>query len=139
MTSFCELNIIELSKAIREYENNKQDKVLQWMMFLDNPENKEVDQIMEENAEIKEAKEELDKISQDDLLRRMALKADLAKRDQEQLVYEAERDGKEKGKIEGKKEGKIETAKKLLQEGISLEVIMKATGLTKDEIMEEAD
>ena len=69
----------------------------------------------------------------------MALKADLAKRDQEQLVYEAERDGKEKGKIEGKKEGKIETAKKLLEEGISLEVIMKATGLTKDEIMEEAN
>ena len=69
------------------------------------------------------------------LLRRMALKADLAKRDQEQLVYEAERDGKEKGK----KEAKIETAKKLLEEGISLEVIMKVTGLTKDEIMEEAN
>ena len=139
LTSFCEISIIELPRAIKEYQENKQDGMLQWMMFLDNPENKEVDQIMEENAEIKEAKEELDKISQDDLLRRMALKADLAKRDQEQLVYEAERDGKEKGKIEGKKEGKIETAKKLLQEGISLEVIMKATGLTKDEIMEEAN
>ena len=139
LTSFCEISIIELSRAIKEYQENKQDGMLQWMMFLDNPENKEVDQIMEENAEIKEAKEELDKISQDDLLRRMALKADLAKRDQEQLVYEAERDGKEKGKIEGKKEGKIETAKKLLEEGISLEVIMKVTGLTKDEIMEEAN
>ena len=135
LTSFCEISIIKLPRAIKEYQENKQDGMLQWMMFLDNPENKEIDQIMEENAEIKEAKEELDKISQDDLLRRMALKADLDKRDQEQLVYEAERDGKEKGK----KEGKIETAKKLLEEGISLEVIMKVTGLTKDEVMEEAN
>ena len=40
------------------------------MMFLDNPEKKEVTKIMEENEEIKEAKEELEKISQDDILRR---------------------------------------------------------------------
>ena len=126
-----------MSKAIREYENNKQDKVLQWMMFLDNPENKEVAEIMEENEDIKEAKEELDKISQDDLLRRMALKADLAKRDQEQCMYEAERDGREQGKKEGEKKAKLEDAKKMLEEEITLEQVMRITGLTKEEIMED--
>jgi len=150
--------------------------MLQWMMFLDNPENKEVDQIMEENEDIKEAKDELDKISQDDLLRRMALKADLAKRDHEQLMYEAKRDGteqgfkigheegvrqglkegREKGLKEGREQGleqgreqgltqgreegerraKLETAKKLREEGIPLDIIIKATGLTEKEIME---
>ena len=62
---------------------------------------------MEENQNIKEAKEELDKISQDDILRRMALKAKLERMDYKQQLYEARRDGKaegeEKGKLIGKK------------------------------------
>ena len=33
LTSFCELHIIELPKAIEEYKNNKQDETLQWIMF----------------------------------------------------------------------------------------------------------
>ena len=70
------------------------------MMFLENPENKEVAKIMENNENIKEAKDELDKISQDDILRRMALKAELERMDQEQLLYEAKRDGKLEGKLE---------------------------------------
>lgn len=128
---------------------------------------------MEENEDIKEAKEELDKISQDDLLRRMALKADLAQRDYEQCMYEAKRDGRElgvkegrelglklgreegkqqgieegrkegreEGRKEGRKEGekraKLETAKKMLEEELTLEQIMRITGLTKEEIMED--
>ncbi|MCI9413319.1 MAG: Rpn family recombination-promoting nuclease/putative transposase, partial [Clostridia bacterium] len=49
LTNFCEISIIELPKAIKEYQKNKQNEMLQWMMFLDNPENKEVAEIMEEN------------------------------------------------------------------------------------------
>ncbi len=56
MTEFCELHIIELSKAIQEYQNNKENEMLQWMMFLDNPDNEEIVAIMEENKDIKEAK-----------------------------------------------------------------------------------
>ena len=56
MTEFCELHIITLPKAIQEYQNNKENAMLQWMMFLDNPENEEVAEIMEENKDIKEAK-----------------------------------------------------------------------------------
>ena len=100
LTPYLQIDIIELPKAIKEYENNKQDEVLQWMMFLENPENKEVAKIMENNENIREAKDELEKISQDDILRRMALKAELERMDQEQLLYEAKRDGKLEGKIE---------------------------------------
>ena len=101
LTSFCELNIIEMSKAIQEYENNKQDEMLQWMMFLDNPENKEVAEIMEENEDIKEAKEE--------------------------------------GMEEGEKKAKLETAQKMLEEELTLKQIMRITGLTKEEIMEDME
>ena len=38
------------------------------MMFLDNPDNEEIFEIMEENKDIKEVKKELDKITQDEIL-----------------------------------------------------------------------
>ncbi|OFX28022.1 MAG: hypothetical protein A2033_14615 [Bacteroidetes bacterium GWA2_31_9] len=41
---------------------------------------------------------------------------------------------KEEGKVEGKIEGKIEVARTGLKEGLSVEIIMKLTGMTKEEI-----
>ena len=126
LTSYFEICIIELPKAIREYKTNRENGVLQWMMFLENPEDVEVTKIMEENENIKEAKEELDRISQDDRLRRIAFKAELERMDHEQLMYEAKRDGK--------KEEKIQIAKNMLKEKVSIEFIIKVTGLSKEEV-----
>ena len=128
LTSYFEICIIELPKAIREYKTNRKNGALQWMMFLENPEDVEVTKIMEENENIKEAKEELDRISQDDRLRRIAFKAELERMDHEQLMYEAKRDGK--------KEEKIQIAKNMLQRGFSKQEIMDITGLTRKEIEE---
>ena len=143
LTQYLQFDIIAIGKAIEEYKKNKDDEVLQWMMFFENPEDAEVKRIMENNENIKEAKEELDEISRNDILRRMALKAEIERMDQEQRMYEARRDGRKEGKKEGKKEGikegekkaKLETAKKMLQEGINIETIIKITGLKKEEIL----
>jgi len=89
---------------------------------------------MEKNQDIKEAKEELDKISQDDILRRMALKAKLERMDHKQELYEAKRDGKAEGRTEGRLDGIKETALKMLEEKIDIELISKITGLTEEEI-----
>ena len=138
LTSYFEICIIELPKAIKEYKTNKENGALQWMMFLENPEDMEVTKIMEENENIKEAKEELDRISQDDILRRMAFKAELERMDYAQLMYEAKRDGKAEGraegKIEGAKEKEIQIAKNMLKEKANIEFIIKVTGLTQEEI-----
>ena len=138
LTSYFEICIIELPKAIKEYKTNKGNGALQWMMFLENPEDMEVTKIMEENENIKEAKEELDRISQDDILRRMAFKAELERMDHAQLMYEAKRDGKAEGraegKIEGAKEEKIQIAKNMLKKGINILDIAEITGLSKEEI-----
>ena len=134
LTPYLQIDIIELSKAIKEYEKDRENEMLQWMMFLENPENEEVAKIMENNENIKEAKQELDKISQDDILRRMALKAELERMDQEELIYEAKRDGKAEGIKEGKKEEQLEIAKKMLEKGINLETIVELTDLTIEEI-----
>jgi predicted transposase/invertase (TIGR01784 family) len=45
-----------------------------------------------------------------------------------------EEKGINKGKIEGKKEEKIETARKMLADGLPIETISKYTGLTTKEI-----
>jgi len=42
--------------------------------------------------------------------------------------------GLEEGIEQGEKKAKIETAKNLLKNGISLEIIMKSTGLSEEEI-----
>ena len=130
LTSYFEICIIELPKAIKEYKTNKENGALQWMMFLENPEDMEVTKIMEENENIKEAKEELDRISQDDILRRMAFKAELERMDHAQLMYEAKRDGKE----EGAKEKEIQIAKNMLQKRMNVQDIVEITGLTKEEV-----
>ena len=158
LTSYFQMVIIEVPKAIKEYEKDKSNAVLQWMKFLDNPEDMEVRKIMEENQDIKEAKEELDKISRDDRLRRMALKADLERMDQEQRIYEIKRDakkkieeakrdgkaegfvvGEKKGKAEGIKKEKQETALKMLQKQMDLKIIKEITGLTEEEIKKLKD
>ncbi|MEZ5038522.1 MAG: hypothetical protein R2828_01460 [Saprospiraceae bacterium] len=43
-------------------------------------------------------------------------------------------EGKIEGRIEGRKEGKIEVAIELKKNKIPVEIIMKSTGLTKEEI-----
>ena len=40
------------------YEKNGNNLISQWMMFLDNPNSKEVEKIMDKNEDIKKAKEE---------------------------------------------------------------------------------
>ena len=83
---------------------------------------------MEENKDIKEAKEELDEISKDEVLRRMALKAELERRDIGQIRYDAEQKGIKEGREEGRKEGREEGRK----EGRT-----EATKETKEEIVKK--
>lgn len=124
LTDYFQLVIIELPKAIKEYEVNKKDEILQWMMFLENPEGMEVAKIMKENKDIKEAKEELDRISQDDLVRRRILRAELERMDMEQI------------KEDTREETAIEIAKRMIQEKMSIDVIVKITQLSEKEVKE---
>ena len=124
LTDYFQLVIIELPKAIKEYEVNKKDEILQWMMFLENPEGMEVAKIMKENKDIKEAKEELDRISQDDLVRRKILRAELERMDMEQI------------KEDTREDTAIEIAKRMIQEKMPIDVIVKITQLSEKEVKE---
>ena len=129
LTDYFEIIIIEIPKVLKAYHKNPNDEVLQWMLFLDNPEKEEVTRIMEENKDIKEAKEELDRISQDDILRRKALNRTLEIADRLQLKKEAE-EALEKGK----KEKTNEIVKRMKDADLSIEQIAQIVKLKVDEV-----
>ena len=133
LTDYFEIVIIKIPKVVKAYQKTPNDEVLQWMLFLDNPEKEEVARIMEENKDIKEAKEELERISQDDILRRKALNRTLEIADRLQLKKEAE-EALEKGKNIGLKEKTNEVVIKLKEMNLPIEQIAKAVELNEEDV-----
>lgn len=121
LTDVLELYIIELPKFIKHKEN-KRKQMDSWLKFIENPEVVK----MSENAEINKAREELEKISNDKRERYLAELREKYIMDQKAIEYA--------GYYKGIKAGKIGVARKLLQQGIAIEVISQATGLPKEEI-----
>ena len=134
LTDYFEIIIIELPKVVKAYHKTPNDEVLQWMLFLDNPEKEEVSRIMEENKDIKEAKEELDRISQDDLLRRRVLNRTLEIADKLQMKKELEEAKKEAQ--QARENERKDIIKNLHKLNIPIEQISKAVNLSEKEIKE---
>ncbi len=87
-----------------------------------------------ENADesIKKAKEVLDEINEDEHEQYLAHL-------REKYIFERqgiEEAGFDKGVIQGSRKEKCEIAKKLKENNIDIEIIIKCTGLTKEEIEE---
>ena len=140
LTDKFELDIIELSK-IKGRENEK-DQLLDWLIFLENPESERVARKMEENENLKEAVEKLDRISEDEKMQRIIELREKAIRDEHAIYAKGVDDGIEKGiqkgfedgKEKGAREKQIEIAKKLLKSKVEIEIIIETTGLTEEEI-----
>ena len=126
LTDKIEIRIIELSKVREEYNKNKNNEKAQWMLFINNPNDREVLQVMKENKEIKEATEEVRKMSEDEKLRRLEYLREKAILD-ETSIYDA-------GIDKGIEQNKIEVVQKMLKENIEIEIIERIVGLSKEEI-----
>lgn len=129
MTNLFEIYIIELPKCKNNNTNNK--KLFEWIEFLKNPE--KLGEISM-SKEVKEAKECLEKISRNEeeirwaeLREKYILEINTAK-------VEAREDGFEEGIEKGEKETKKTIAKNMLKQKINIEMILKVTGLSKEEI-----
>lgn len=121
LTDFMKVDIIELSKIYKK-DVNKNDKLLDWIYFIDNPESEEVEKIMEENKGIKEAKNKLEEISNDEIMQRIADWREGAEHDKASI------------KLTAQNETKREIAKKMLKDKIEISIIEKYTGLSKEKI-----
>lgn len=72
LTDALELCIIEIPKAREVLRKEPENKLAQWIMFMNDPNEREVSKIVEKNEEIKEAMDELEEISNDRRLRIIA-------------------------------------------------------------------
>ncbi|MCC8373469.1 hypothetical protein CKY10_14990 [Photorhabdus sp. HUG-39] len=51
-----------------------------------------------------------------------------------QGIEQGRTEGRTEGRAEGREEGKLETARALLRHGVSLDIIVTSTGLSRDKI-----
>ena len=134
MTDKLEIHIIEILKAIKEYRNNKENEVLQLMMFLNEPESMEVEEIMKENKEIEQAKITLRELSEEEENQRIAELREKHILDTQDIYESGIEKGIALGKKEGRKDEKISLTKKLLDMNIPIEKIEEITEMKKEEI-----
>ena len=127
------------------------EELLDWLYFLDDPNSERVAEKMKENKELKLAYEKWKQLMQDEKFVRMAELRQRAILDEntklevsydngveeglKQGIEQGMKQGIEEGLKTGEKRAKIEMAKKMIEEGMSLEKVIKIIGLTKEEII----
>ena len=139
-----EIHFIEIPKL--EDGSDEKDMLVAWIEFLKNPESEKVRSLEMSVDEIREAKDELIKMSNDDTQRELYEMRAKTLRDKKSALNEAERKGIKKGREEGREEGikegiekgeknkAIEIAKSLINLGLDKESIAKSTGLDLCEV-----
>ena len=135
LTDSIEICILELDKVKNTYYKNKLDKKAQWMLFLDDPNSREVKEIMEKNNDIKDAVIEVHERSKDEQLRRIAELKEKAIID-EKAIYKA-------GRLRGEKEGKLQNSIKIIKNlhsmNLTISQIAQAVDMSESEVQKIID
>ena len=130
-TDKIEMHYLQLPKFKQKCKRIS-NKLEEWLTFISFENMEELKMI--ENEKVKKAEEELEYLSGDEAERRIAYLTETAEIDRKFAMTAARDQGRVEGRSEGKIEEKIETAKKMLAEEMDINLIIKITGLTKDEI-----
>ncbi len=136
-TDKMEFHVLELSKLPKELKEDTSD-ILLWAKFISAEREEEFDMLATKNPYIKSAYEQLQVISQDKKKRLEYEAREKAIRDHNQMMYEAEQRGEERGMQRGMQLGEYEKAisiaKELLTFGIDIDIIVKTTKLSLEQI-----
>ena len=137
LTDVMELHFIEIPK-LRKLENSEDisDMLEAWITFIESPTSELIDKLEMSSDEIKEAKEELVRLSGNDKERERYEKRFESLLEQNSLLANAERKGLQKGIQKGRKEGIIEIAKNAIDNNLDDSTIQIITGLSLEEIKE---
>ncbi len=123
-----EVHFIEIPKL--ENSSDEKDMLVAWTEFLKDPESEIVRDLELSIDEIRQAKDELIRMSNDKKQRELYDMRANSLRDKISELNAAEKKGRE----EGIKEGKIEIVRNMKKSGLDIESIAKLTGLSIDEI-----
>lgn len=136
LTDRIEVHYIELKKFVKK-DPEMSSKLEQWLWLIIGEEEK-VKMAREKNKTIEKVVEDLDEMSKDQNERLEAYRRQLIEWDYEIEKEEMRKEAREEGREEGRKEGiqieKEKNAIKMLEEGIAINIIVKITGLTEEEI-----
>ena len=140
LTDVAEIHFIEIPKL--EDGSDEKDMLVPWIEFLKDPESEKVRNLEMSIEEIRQAKDELIKMSNDDTQRELYEMRAKTLKDKISALNEAERKGMQKGMQKGIKEGMqkgekkkaLEIAKSMIDMGLDKKTISKTTGLDLSEI-----
>ena len=129
LTDKMEIHFIQIPKFKKQRKDMK-TKLDMWMEFISQIDKEGVENAMSKNKEIKKAQEEYEYLTGEENERRIAFLMDKAIRDEKSAYVDGKKDGEKFG--EQKKQREI--AKKMKEEKVDTELIIKVTGLTEKQI-----
>ena len=116
---------IELPKY-RKAKADMNNKLDQWLALIDDTDWGKIEMAEEKNKTIKSALDDMEYLTGDAEIKRLAELRESSRIDKWfAMSY---------GRKQGKKENQIETAKRMLKEKIPIDIIIRVTQLTKEEI-----
>ena len=132
LTDVIEMHFIEVPKL--PVDSDETDMLVAWVEFLKNPESEKVRHLELNVKEVREAKDELIKMSNSEEQRAMYDMRTQIFRDRISAFNKAKKEGREEGREEGIKQGVYRVAASLKQAGVQLDIIQSTTGLSMEEI-----
>jgi len=138
-TDLFELHFLEIPKIRRKQKKDiVQDPIMFWLEFIDNPKSEKIQDMIKKELVYQEAKDVYEKIIADPQVQELLRVKEKAELDYNSALSYAENKGKTEGLAEGKKVGekkaKIESAKRFLSMGLSIEQVASGTGLSIEEV-----
>ena len=136
--------VIELKKIKGK---NMRSDLLDWLVFIEGEDERRIGEIMERNAMIKEAAEELERLMENEEAVALVEAKEKALRDERAFINYATETGLKRGLKKGKKIGqrigiekgiekeRNEIIRKMLKNGLDIQTICKYIGLTKEEVI----
>ena len=132
LSDVAEIHFIEIPKL--EEGSDEKDMLVAWIEFLKDPESEKVRSLEMSIDEIRQAKDELIRMSNDDTQRELYEMRAKTLKDKISALNEAERKGMQKGMQKGEKKKALEIAKSMIDMGLDKKTISKTTGLDLSEI-----
>ncbi|MBQ9297580.1 MAG: Rpn family recombination-promoting nuclease/putative transposase [Clostridia bacterium] len=116
---------IELPK-FRKIVNKPQNKLEEWLSFIDYERKEMIEMAVKNNELIKKAQLTYEYLTGDEAIQRLEFLKEKAIRDEIAAEH--------KGRREGEKNSTLKIAKEMLQNKIDTKIIIQCTGLTKEEL-----
>ena len=124
---------IELPK-FRKAHPNMDEKLNQWLAFIDDNDRGKIKMAEKKNKTLEKARKEMTYLTGDEEIRRLAELREKWEMDWNSSMDYSKKEGIKEGVTEGRKKERLENAKKMKEEKIPTETIMKITGLTKEKV-----